>query len=591
MSFVVEAALPEDYGPFQAFRESLGFLPSIFRAQSLLPRIIEAEAAIASATLLAPGALTRVSKESILLAVAAAHRNVYCVTAHGWILRRLGIEAGRVDAIATGRHATRLDAADIGLIDFGLTLARQPTSIGLPDFEGLRALGWRDEQILEAILTTALTNFLCTLSTGLGVAPDFDPVSIAPVEVPPNARRRRTPGGSGPYLRRVERSPHEFPPFAFLLKSFGFIPNIFRAQTLKPEALEAEAQAIRDILLTEDVLTRKQKEYILLVISAANLNTYCVAVHCEMLRALGVPPDSSDRIAVDHRRSDLSDSDKILLDVTLKLATRLGEYGRTDVESLRRVGLREEQILEAIVMAALTNFLNTLQMGLGTVPDFRPRRDFLAEQEASLAAAASEKTRELPPDPDAAEVALAQAGDTGAFETLVRRHQGLVYRTLVGLTGNTEDAEDGSQTVFVKAFRKIRDFSGAARFSTWLTRIAINEGLERLRSRKPTESLSDEESAERFRPSLVDPWIDDPERQYAREEMRRIVHRELARLPALYRAAVLLRDIEQLSTAEAAAALEVPVATLKTRLLRGRLMMREALAAHFARPSRGVSRA
>ena len=90
------------------------------------------------------------------------------------------------------------------------------------------------------------------------------------------------------------------------------------------------------------------------------------------------------------------------------------------------------------------------------------------------------------------------------------------------------------------------------------------------------------EEEEIFRPSLVAPWVEDPERAYAREEMRQIVRQELARLPLPYRTAVMLRDIEQLSTSEAAAALDLPVATLKTRLLRGRLMMREALAAYFA---------
>ena len=92
---------------------------------------------------------------------------------------------------------------------------------------------------------------------------------------------------------------------------------------------------------------------------------------------------------------------------------------------------------------------------------------------------------------------------------------------------------------------------------------------------------------EEFRPSLGEAWVDDPEQLYAREETRRIVRQELARLPLPYRAAVMLRDIEQLSTAEAAAVLELPVATLKTRLLRGRLMLRESLAAHF---STGTSR-
>ena len=85
-------------------------------------------------------------------------------------------------------------------------------------------------------------------------------------------------------------------------------------------------------------------------------------------------------------------------------------------------------------------------------------------------------------------------------------------------------------------------------------------------------------------------WVDDPERLYARDEMRRIVREKLSNLPDRYRIAVVLRDIEQLSTAEAAAALGIPVASLKTRLLRGRLMMREALAPLFDAGAKGGGR-
>ena len=231
-------------------------------------------------------------------------------------------------------------------------------------------------------------------------------------------------------------------------------------------------------------------------------------------------------------------------------------------------------------MVSMTAFLNTLQMGLGTTPDFRPRRDFLAEAAAGAASASTPPSgdEKRAVDPDAGLVARAQNGEIPAFEELVRRHQGRVYRTLVGLTGNVEDAEDCCQAAFVKAFRKIGDFAGASRFSTWMTRIAINEGLERLRLRHPVEAWTRRRGRrEEFRPSFVGAWIEDPERLYEREETRRLVRQELARLPLRYRAAVMLRDIEQLSTAEAAAVLELPVATLKTRLLRGRLMLRESL--------------
>ena len=107
---------------------------------------------------------------------------------------------------------------------------------------------------------------------------------------------------AAPYL-----SPKTFAPFAVVQKSHGFIPNFFRAQTLRPDLLEAELEAVGRILLPEDALTRVQKESILLAVSAANLNSYCVAMHCNMLRGLGMPSEEGDQIAVDHHQSSLSD--------------------------------------------------------------------------------------------------------------------------------------------------------------------------------------------------------------------------------------------------------------------------------------------
>ena len=243
-------------------------------------------------------------------------------------------------------------------------------------------------------------------------------------------------------------------------------------------------------------------------------------------------------------------------------------------------------------MTALGGFLDTVQAGLGVPPDFRPKKSLVPASSAmNLSAPPDHPTRDerIPrtpvDDPDAAAVARARQGDMAAFEALVRSHQIRVYRTLMGITGNPEDSQDGTQTVFIKVFRKLGTFTGEARFSTWLTRIAINEGLERLRSRRHEDSL-DERPEEDFRPSNLQPWVDDPESRFAREELRRIVGEALERLPTPYRAAVVLRDIDQLSGSEAAAALNIPLPTLKTHLLRGRLMLREALAVHLATPRR-----
>ncbi len=581
---LARADLPDDFPPYRAFRERLGFVPAFFPAQSLLPRAIEAQAAIIQAVLLSPGALTWARREEILLAVAATHRNRYCVAVHSHVLRSLGCDDEDITAIA-GRSFGDFEPNRAALLDFGIRLSVAPWAVGLADFERLRALALSDAEILETVQTSALTQLLCTVSTGLAIEPEFalspridrTMDEAQPPATPPPAARPASPP-----LAAAALAPETFPPFAFLKRSFGFVPRLYRAQTLRPETLEAEVQLLRDVLLTDDVLSRKQKEFILLSVSGARLNTYHVAVQGELLRTLGVDPEVSDRIATDHRGADISETDKALLDFAVKLATRPHEYGEADIDSLRVAGFRDAQILEAIVMTALANLLNGLEAGLAPKPDFRPRRDLAAERAEASAAAAV-------PDPDAPLASRAREGDTDAFAELVRRHQGLVYRTLIGLTSSAEEAEDGSQAVFVNAFRKIRDFAGAARFSTWLTRIAIHEGLDRLRRRRPTESLdAGTEEDEGFRPSNLESWIEDPERLYAREEMRRIVRQELGRLPVLYRTAVMLRDIEQLSTSEAAAALEIPAATLKTRLLRGRLMMREALAAYFAGDGKGT---
>jgi RNA polymerase sigma-70 factor (ECF subfamily) len=596
MSLIPQAALPDSFPPYEAFRHHFGFVPGVFRAQSLLPRVIEAEAQIAGAVLLAPGALTRVQKETILLTLASRHRNAYCVTAHRHFLSGLGVPTQQLDVLIRNYHEAGLSSTDVALLNFALKLGSEPASTDRNDIEALRADGLTDEQVLEAVLMTALTNFLCTLSAGLGVAPDFESSSIRyPIQrqlgtvasVPAVAT-------NGPYLRAVPRDPQEFPPFAFFEEKFGFIPNIFRAQTLRPDVVEAEAFTVGTVLLTDDVLSRVRKEFILLVISAANLNTYCVAVHCEMLRGLGLPADVSDQIAVDHHLADLSQADKALLDAALKVARRSPAFGLADVEGLRSHGFTDQQILEAVVMASLTNFLNTLQVGLGTLPDFHPRRVFAAGvnllQRPAHPMPKGGGGDEPTIDPDADLVARAKQGDTGAFEALVQGHHRRLYRMLSCITGNTADAEDATQTAFLKAFQHLGDFEGHARFGTWLTRIAINEGLECVRTRRPMESLSPEEDdGGQFRPRLVLAWADDPERLYQREELRILIEGAVTSLPMRYRLAVLLRDLEQLSTAEAAAALGLGIPTLKTHLLRGRLMLREALAPHFIRRSGAVA--
>jgi len=586
MSYLRETELGADFAPFASFREHFGFVPNLFHAQTLLPRAIEAEAGIAASVLLKQEALSRTQKEYILLKVAAAHHNTYCVTAHHHMLGSLGVPESQLNQIMIDHHRANISPADVALLDFALKLGKHAPWISREDIVRLRNHGFTDESVLEAVLVTGLTNFLCTLSVGLGPATDFEPQKITSGEATQQLDHQGLRHGesSGPYLRAVECGAASFPPFAFFREQFGFVPNIFRAQTLRPDVLEAEVGVIRSVLLTEDVLSRVQKECILLVISAANLNTYCVAVHCEMLRALGVSVEDSDQIAMDHHQTDLSETDKALLDFALKLAVRPSEFRLEDVDLLRRQGLSEERILEGVVMTALTNFLNTLQMGLGTTPDFTPKRVF-APKDLYPFSPQSRPISDAAPseDPDAALVERVQNGDIDVFEELVRRHSRRVFGVLAGIVGNMDDVRDATQDVFLKAFEHIDSFQGRSKFSTWLISIAINTGTELLRQRKPSEPLEEVDEGEGFRPRQIQSWADNPEQLYAGSQRCDLVREGVLRLPEKYRVAVLLRDISQFSTEEAAIALGLSVPALKARLLRGRLMLRESLAPYFIR--------
>src|SRR5262249_29027064 len=178
---------------------------------------------------------------------------------------------------------------------------------------------------------------------------------------------------------------------------------------------------------------------------------------------------------------------------------------------LRAHGYGDEQILEAVVMTALTKFLNTVQFGIGAVPDFE-QRIALQSAPSKIADLLGTKTRpidgEIAFDPDAEAVPRVQNGDSDAFEVLVTRHSRRVYRTLVGILGSEEEARDAMQDTFVKAFQHLAEFQGRSKFSTWLVSIAGNTGLQRLRDRKPMQSLGEDfsEGEGSFRPRQISAW-------------------------------------------------------------------------------------
>jgi RNA polymerase sigma-70 factor (ECF subfamily) len=181
-------------------------------------------------------------------------------------------------------------------------------------------------------------------------------------------------------------------------------------------------------------------------------------------------------------------------------------------------------------------------------------------------------------------VQAAKRGDDSAFEELVRRYDRNVFRIAQHITQNREDAEDVVQEAFLKAYGNLARFQEQSKFYTWLVRIAVNEALMKLRRRKPERSVSlDEEirSEDDSLPREIADWSPNPEQQYTQAELREILSKTIQGLPPGFRTVFVLRDVEGLSTEETAAALELSVPAVKSRLLRARLQLRERLSRYF----------
>ena len=163
--------------------------------------------------------------------------------------------------------------------------------------------------------------------------------------------------------------------------------------------------------------------------------------------------------------------------------------------------------------------------------------------------------------------------DRAAFEQLVAEHADRLYSIALRITGSPSDAEDALQEAFVSAYRNLARYRGEASPRTWLYRITLNAALQRLRERPPHEYLDEEsEAAEGPRD-----WTDRAEDPAVAAELRERVEAALADLPPDYRAAVVLRDVEGLSAREAAQVLDIGEAALKSRLHRGRVLLRQLL--------------
>ena len=198
-------------------------------------------------------------------------------------------------------------------------------------------------------------------------------------------------------------------------------------------------------------------------------------------------------------------------------------------------------------------------------------------------------TPAAPPNPprtgleDALLVRMAQGGDLRAFDELVRRYRDKVYRLSFKILRHEEDASESLQDAFLSAFRGLKNFKAESTFSTWLYRIATNASLMKYRKRRDNhvsleQSQSRNDDAE---PLEVPDWSSQPVDLLLTAETREVMEASVARLPEELQTVFLLRDIQEQSNAEVAAALDLSVAAVKSRLHRARLLLRDRLNRYF----------
>lgn len=171
-----------------------------------------------------------------------------------------------------------------------------------------------------------------------------------------------------------------------------------------------------------------------------------------------------------------------------------------------------------------------------------------------------------------------------AFQELFELYSHKLFRLTVGMCGRDEDAEDVVQETFLRFIEVLDRFEGRSAIGTWLYRVAHNACIDRLRRQHPTLELVEEdlEGEDLPLPALLADWDNLPEDVYSRAEFQGEMRAAIAELPPRLRAAFLLRDVEELSTEEAARVLEIEPGAVKVRLHRARLLLRERLSRYVA---------
>src|SRR5579859_5361575 len=169
-----------------------------------------------------------------------------------------------------------------------------------------------------------------------------------------------------------------------------------------------------------------------------------------------------------------------------------------------------------------------------------------------------------------------RAGETALYEIIMRRYNQRLYRVARAILRDDSEAEDVMQDAYVRAYHHLDQFASRAPFSAWLTRIAVHEALARQRQRNRVQNVDERDADGGFLMDLAEP-SPDPEQTASKTELGHLLEEAVLALPEQFRTVVMLRDIEELNTAEAAAALEISEENVKVRLHRGRAILREWL--------------
>jgi RNA polymerase sigma-70 factor, ECF subfamily len=175
--------------------------------------------------------------------------------------------------------------------------------------------------------------------------------------------------------------------------------------------------------------------------------------------------------------------------------------------------------------------------------------------------------------------------DHAAFETLMRRHNGKLFRVARAILRDDAEAEDALQEAYLDAYRHMDEFRGGAQVATWLTRIVINQALMRLRRRKRDRVVvpfgdrrSPDHGPDPPETDVADEMTESPPGAVLRAELRRLLERRIDDLPVAFRTVFVMRDVDDLTVQETADSLAIPAATVRTRLFRARALLRESLA-------------